>query len=213
MTGAPSPRTRRTPRPGALLLAPGAGSDREHPTSLAIEAAVAPLPVGRLDFPYRKAGRRAPDRQPVLLATVREEAEALVARTGVRPDRLALGGRSMGGRMCSIAVAEGLPACRLVLLSYPLHPPGKAEKLRVEHLPSIRVPTLVVSGTADPFGTPDELRHHLGAIDAPVTYVWVEGARHDWKGRDEQVAGAVAAWLKGRPVPELLAKPERPPRS
>lgn len=203
---------RRYPRPGALLLAPGAGSDRQHPTSLAIEAAVAPLPVGRLDFPYRKAGRRAPDRQPVLLSTVRDEAADLVASAGVRPNRLALGGRSMGGRMCSIAVAEGLPACRLVLLSYPLHPPGKPEKLRVEHLPSIRVPTLVVSGTADPFGSPDELRRHLDAVDAPVTYVWVEGARHDWKGRDEQVASAVAAWLKGRPVPEVLAKPERPER-
>jgi predicted alpha/beta-hydrolase family hydrolase len=202
---------RRFPRPGALLLAPGAGSDRQHPTSLAIEAAVAPLPVARLDFPYRKAGRRAPDRQPVLLATVREEAADLVAAAGIRPAALALGGRSMGGRMCSIAVAEGLPASRLVLLSYPLHPPGKPEQLRIDHLPSIRVPTLVVSGTADPFGTPDELRRHLDAIDAPVTYVWVEGAGHDWKRRDEQVAGVVAAWLKGRPVPEVLAKGSGPP--
>ena len=207
MTG--SPKARRYPRPGALLLAPGAGSSRDHPTSLAVEAAVAPLPVGRLDFPYRKAGRRAPDRPPVLLATVRDEAAALVAEAGVRPDQLALGGRSMGGRMCSMAVAEGLPACRLVLLSYPLHPPGKPEKLRIEHLPSIRVPTLVVSGTSDPFGTPEELRHHLDAIDAPVTYVWVEGAGHDWKGRDEQVASAVAAWLKGRAVPEVLEKTAR----
>src|SRR5690606_20965204 len=116
------------------------------------------LPVGRLDFPYRKAGRRAPDRPPVLLATVQEEAAALVAAAGIRPNRLALGGRSMGGRVCSLAVAEGLPASRLVLLSYPLHPPGKPEQLRIDHLPRIRVPTLVVSGTADPFGTPDELR-------------------------------------------------------
>ena len=203
---------RRYPRPGALLLAPGAGSDRDHPTSRAIEALVAPLPVGRLDFPYRKAGRRAPDRQPVLLATVRDEAAELVAAAGVKPNRLALGGRSMGGRMCSIAVAEGLPACCLVLLSYPLHPPGKPGQLRIDHLPSIRVPTLVVSGTSDPFGTPDELRHHLDAIDAPVTYVWVEKTGHDWKGRDEQVAAVVAAWLKGRPVPESLPKPERQPK-
>lgn len=200
-------RPRRYPRPGALLLAPGAGSDRQHPTSLAIEAATAPLPVGRLDFPYRKAGRRAPDRPPVLLATVRDEAAALVASAGIRPNQLALGGRSMGGRMCSMAVAEGLPASRLVLLSYPLHPPGKPEQLRIDHLPAIRVPTLVVSGTSDPFGTPVELRRHLDAIDAPVTYVWVEGAGHDWKRRDEQVAAVVAAWLKGRPVPEVLEKP------
>jgi predicted alpha/beta-hydrolase family hydrolase len=123
-----------------------------------------------------------------------------------------LGGRSMGGRMCSMAVAEGLPAGGLVLLSYPLHPPGKAENLRIEHLPQIAVPTLVVSGSSDPFGTPEELRHHLDTIDAPVTYVWVEGAGHDWKGRDRQVAEVVAAWLRGRPVPDRLEKPARHPR-
>jgi predicted alpha/beta-hydrolase family hydrolase len=179
---------------------------------VAIEELVAPLPVARMDFPYRKAGRRAPDRAPVLIASVREEAAALVARAGIRANRLVLGGRSMGGRMCSMAVAEGLPAARLVLLSYPLHPPGKAQQLRVEHLPEIRVPTLVVSGTGDPFGTPAELRTHLDTIAAPVTYVWVEGAGHEWKGRDRQVAEVVAAWLKGRPVPDRLEKPQPRPR-
>jgi predicted alpha/beta-hydrolase family hydrolase len=199
-------------RPGALLLAPGAGSSSTHPTSVAIEELVAPLPVARMDFPYRKAGRRAPDRAPVLVASVRDEAAALVASARIRPNRLVLGGRSMGGRMCSMAVAEGLPAGGLVLLSYPLHPPGKAENLRIEHLPQIAVPTLVVSGSSDPFGTPEELRHHLDTIDALVTYVWVEGAGHDWKGRDRQVAEVVAAWLRGRPVPDRLEKPARHPR-
>jgi predicted alpha/beta-hydrolase family hydrolase len=160
-----------------------------------------------MDFPYRKAGRRAPDRAPVLVESVREEAAALVADAHIRPNRLALGGRSMGGRMCSMAVAEGLPAWGLVLLSYPLHPPGRPDKLRIEHLPQITVPTLVVSGTADPFGTPSDLVHHLSAISAPVTYVWVDGAGHEWKGRDGQIAAVVAAWLKGRPVPERLEKP------
>jgi hypothetical protein len=195
------------------LLAPGAGSSSTHPTSVAIEELVAPLPVARMDFPYRKAGRRAPDRAPVLVASVREEAETLVARARIRPDRLVLGGRSMGGRMCSMAVAEGLPAQALVLLSYPLHPPGRADKLRVEHLPAITVPTLVVSGTNDPFGSAEELRHHLDTIDAPVTYVWVEGAGHEWKGRDRQVAEVVADWVKGRSVPERLAKPVPPGRT
>lgn len=194
-------------RPGALLLAPGAGSSSAHPTSVAIEELVAPLPVARMDFPYRKAGRRAPDRAPVLIQSVRDEAAALVASARIRPNRLVLGGRSMGGRMCSMAVAEGLPAAGLVLLAYPLHPPGRADRLRIEHLPAIAVPTLVVSGTADPFGTPDELVAHLSAIAAPVTFVWLEGAGHDWKGRDRQVASVVADWLKGRPVPERLAKP------
>lgn len=196
-------------RPGALLLAPGAGSDATHPTSVAIEELVAPLPVARMDFPYRKAGRKAPDRAPVLLDAVRAEAAALLDATRVRADRLVLGGRSMGGRMCSMAVAEGLPAAGLVLLSYPLHPPGQPEKLRIEHLPAITVPTLVVCGTKDPFGTPAELVHHLDAIAGPVTYVWVEGAGHEWKGRDRQIAEVVAAWLKGRDLPERLEKPAR----
>lgn len=193
-------------RPGALLLAPGAGSDANHPTSVAIESLVAPLPVARMDFPYRKAGRRAPDRAPVLIEAVRQEAAALVASAHIRPNRLVLGGRSMGGRMCSMAVAEGLPAAGLVLLSYPLHPPGKPESLRVEHLPAIAVPVLVVSGTNDPFGRPDELVGHLDTIAGPVTYVWVEGAGHEWRGRDRQIAEVVASWLKGRPLPERLEK-------
>jgi uncharacterized protein len=145
-------------KPGALLLAPGAGSDRTHSCLVAIEEAVKPLPVERMDFPYRKAGRRPPDRPPVLLASVVEEAEALVARAKKKPASLLLGGRSMGGRMCSMAVADGLPAAGLVLISYPLHPPGKPEKLRTEHLPKLDLPCLFVHGTKDPFGTPDELQ-------------------------------------------------------
>ena len=105
----PAPRASRRVKPGALLLAPGAGSSRDHSSLLAIEAAVAPLPVARMDFPYRKAGRRAPDRAPVLLAAVVEEAAALCAASGVPADRLVLGGRSMGGRMCSMAVAGDGP--------------------------------------------------------------------------------------------------------
>jgi predicted alpha/beta-hydrolase family hydrolase len=200
-------------RPGALLLAPGAGSSSSHPTSVAIEELVAPLPVARLDFPYRLAGRKAPDRPPVLLDAVREAAAGLVARARIRPDRLVLGGRSMGGRICSMAVADGLLAMGLVLLSYPLHPPGKPENLRIDHLPSITVPTLVVSGTKDPFGTPEELRHHLDSIAAPVTYVWVDGAGHEWKGRHRSIAEVVVAWLRGRAVPETLERPSRRPRA
>src|SRR5690606_38976965 len=104
--------------------------------------------------PYRKEGRKAPDRAPKLIATVVDEAARLVRRAKVAPDSLVLGGRSMGGRMCSMAVAEGLPAAGLVLISYPLHPPGKPDRLRIEHLPQIEVPCLFISGTRDPFGTP-----------------------------------------------------------
>jgi len=166
---------------------------------VAIEAALAPTPVARMDFPYRKAGRKAPDKEPALVAAVREEAAALAARTGLPPQRLALGGRSMGGRMCSIAVAQGLPARALVLLSYPLHPPGKPDRLRTDHFPTLALPCLFVSGTRDAFGTPEELTRAAEAIPGPVTHVWMEGGDHGLKRGDGQVAEAVRAFLEGLP--------------
>lgn len=179
---------------GALLLAPGAGADRESPALVAVEQAV-DVPTVRMDFPYRREGRKAPDRAPKLIASVLEEAAGLAASAGVAPDRIALGGRSLGGRMCSMAVAEGLPAAALVLLSYPLHPPGKPERLRIEHFPRITVPCLFVGGTRDPFGTPEELEHHTAAIAGPVTHVWVSGG-HSPKGQDAAIAATVADWLR-----------------
>ena len=132
--------------------------------------------VERIDFPYRLAGRRAPDRAPVLIDTVVTSAEALAHTLGVPSRRVALGGRSMGGRMCSMAVAEGLPAAALVLVSYPLHPPGRPEKLRTEHFAALDVPCLFVSGTRDAFGTPDELESATAAIAGAVTHHWIDGA-------------------------------------
>ncbi len=182
--------------PGALLLAPGAGADRTQKTLVAIEHSVAPLPVVRMDFPYRKAGRKAPDRAPVLIDAVREEAGALAAAAHVRPNRIVLGGRSMGGRMCSMAVAEGLPAAGLALVSYPLHPPGQPAKRRVEHLVELNVPCLFVHGTRDPFGTRDELEKWTAAIPGAVTHVWIDGGGHDLRGADPRVAATVAEWLR-----------------
>ena len=182
----------------ALLLAPGAGSGRDHRTLVAIEAAVSPLPVSRIDFPYRRMGRRAPDRPPVLIACVREEAAALARRAGVDPAEVALGGRSMGGRIASVAVAEGLPAAGLVLVSYPLHPPGRPERRRDEHLPALDVPCLFVHGTRDPFGTPAELETATATIPGPVTHAWVEGGGQGREGADAQVGTAVAEWLSAR---------------
>jgi hypothetical protein len=162
---------------------------------VAIEAALAPMPVRRADFPYRREGRRAPDRAPKLLACVVEEAARLAAEEAVAPERIILGGRSMGGRMCSMAVADGLPAAGLVLISYPLHPPGKPDKLRIEHLPALEVPCLFISGTRDAFGSPEELEHHTAAIAGPVTHVWIEGKGHDLKGQDQRLADEVRAWV------------------
>jgi uncharacterized protein len=182
---------------GGALLFPGAGASRETPALVAIERALAPLPVVRADFPYRREGRRAPDRAPKLIACVRDEAAALAATAGVDPGALVLGGRSMGGRMCSMAVAEGLPAAGLALVAYPLHPPGRPDKLRVDHFPALDVPCLFVSGTSDPFGTPEEMEAHTAAIPGPVTHVWIAGGRHDLRRADVQVSDAVATWVAG----------------
>jgi predicted alpha/beta-hydrolase family hydrolase len=179
----------------ALLVTPGASAGREQPALVAIEKALAPVPVERMDFPYRKAGRRSPDKAPVLIAAVREGATELSTRTGLPPDRLVLGGRSMGGRMCSMAVAEGLPALGLALVSYPLHPPGKPEKSRTEHLPAIKVPCLFVSGTKDAFGAVAELEAATAAIPGPVTHVWIEGGDHGLRRRDDEVAAVVRDWV------------------
>jgi uncharacterized protein len=192
------PASTRSPRQraGAVVLFHGAGSDRDHSSLVLLEERLAPLAVERVNFPYRnKPGRRPPDREPVLVAAVAEAIAECASRHRVATSRIVVGGRSMGGRMCSLAVARGVPAAGLVLISYPLHPPGKPEKLRTDHLPSIGVPTLVIQGTRDPFGTPDEVERHLRAIASPVTFEWVDGGRHDLKGADEQIVASVASWL------------------
>jgi uncharacterized protein len=187
---------RTSKRPGALLLTPGAGANRDQRTLVALERAVSPMPCARIDFPYRLQGKRTPDRPAVAIAHLIAQAAALSEEAGVGLDRLVLGGRSYGGRMCSMAVAQGLQAAGLILLSYPLHPPGKPENLRVEHFPDIRVPVLLISGKSDPFGSPAEFQTHLAAIPGPVTQVWLAGG-HDPRNADDAIAAAVVTWLGG----------------
>lgn len=188
----------------AVLLTPGAGAGRDQPSLVAIDDALARhhVPVERLDFPYRVAGRKSPDKPAVLINAVAEAAAALAARTALSPDRVVLGGRSMGGRMCSMAVADdAVPAALgLALVSYPLHPPGHPEKSRTEHLPRITVPCLFLSGTRDAFGTRDELEAATATIPAPVTHVWVKGGDHGLRRRDDEVADAVTSWVLSLPT-------------
>lgn len=186
-----------------VVLWPGAGSNAEHPGLLALEDALAPLRVARQDFPYRREGRRAPDRAPKLMASVRADVERIARRWGTTSDHLVIGGRSMGGRICSMvaAGADGeppLPVAGVVLMSYPLHPPGRPDKLRTAHLGDLRVPVLFVSGDRDTFGTPEELRAARDLIPGPVTSVTVEGAGHDLKRADDLVVESVRHWLGPR---------------
>lgn len=170
----------------AVLLAHGAGADMHATTLTTVSAAlaVAGIPSMRFQFPYRSAGRRAPDRAPVLAAAIREASGVLARRTKLPLDRLVLGGRSMGGRIASTVVADAddpQPALGLVLLGYPLHPPGKPDQLRVEHLARIDVPVLFVSGTRDAFGTPAELRRAGRRVAGLTSFHWIESGDHGFK--------------------------------
>ena len=184
-------------RPAGIVLAPGASAGRDQPALVAIDDAATSrgLLVERIDFPYRLAGRRSPDPPHVLVATVREAGQRLAERASVRPEQIVLGGRSLGGRMCSVAVAEGQPAAALVLVSYPLHPPGRPERLRDSHFPDVGVPCLFISGTRDAFASPDELEASSAAIRAPVSHSWIDGGDHGLRRRDTEVADLVGDWL------------------
>jgi len=187
------------PKPKGLLLTPGAGADRDQACLVAIDEALRAkgVSVDRMDFPYRLAGRKAPDRPPVLLQAVRDGAARFASEANVKPASIALGGRSMGGRICSMAVADGLPAAALVLISYPLHPPGKPEKLRTEHFSGLNLPCLFISGTKDTFGTQEELTKATKMIPGEVHHVWLEGGDHGLRRKDAQVVEALWSWLSG----------------
>lgn len=191
-------RARRGQGPAGLLLAPGAGASAEHSSLVAIDQAATALGVRcrRMDFDYRREGRKAPDRPPKLLAALEREADAL--RRSVPGGGIFVGGRSMGGRIASMAVAAGWQAAGVVCVSYPLHPPGRPDRPRTDHLPSLTVPCLFVSGTRDAFATPEELLAATATIAGPVDHVWLEGGDHGLRRRDAEVAYAVAAWLATR---------------
>jgi predicted alpha/beta-hydrolase family hydrolase len=179
-----------------VLLAHGAGADMNAVTltTFADALADAGVPAMRFNFPYRSAGRRAPDRAAVLLATTREAAGELARRTELPPERLVLGGRSMGGRYASLAVGDAddpLPALGLALLGYPLHPAGHPEKLRVDHFPRLEVPVLFVSGTRDSLADAAALRTHAKRIPGPVSFHWIESADHGY--RPLKASGRTAA--------------------
>jgi uncharacterized protein len=198
----------------AVALWPGAGTSAEHPSLVSLDEALAPLPVFRFDFPYRREGRKAPDRANKLIASLRADVAGLCEQLGTTSEHLVLGGRSMGGRMCSMAAAGAtgntakgsepteapLPVAGVLLMAYPLHPPGKPERLRTEHLAALRVPTLFVSGDRDPFGSPAELAAAVESVPGPATIVTLEGKGHDLKGADDLIRDAVRAWLGLAPL-------------
>lgn len=171
------------PKSGAawvVVYAPGAGSNLHDPFGkhLAEALAASEVAIVRFQFPYMEAGRKSPDRPDVLEATWRAVIE------GVRSsgDKLAAGGRSMGGRIASMVVADGVKADALALFAYPLHPPGKPEQTRDAHLPAIKARALFVSGTSDAFGAPDEIRAAASKVKRSSVHL-LEGADHGFAVR------------------------------
>jgi predicted alpha/beta-hydrolase family hydrolase len=181
-----------------LILTPGASAGREQSGLVAIDEAVtrAGVSVERVEFPGQAAGKRRPDPPAVCIETVRIATAALAERLSVTTGRIAIGGRSFGGRMCSLAAAGGFRVAALVLVSYPLHPPGRPERLRTEHFGDLDLPCLFVSGRRDAFATPEELEQETAAIPGPVTIHFVDGD-HSLRKSEAEVADIVAEWVKG----------------
>jgi uncharacterized protein len=198
-------RTRASATVHAVVLAHGAGSGADHPTLVAISERL-DAPTIRHEFDYRVAGRHFPDPMPVLIESFR----AAVAALDVDPTRVVLGGRSLGGRVASMLIADGHPAAGLVAIGYPLHPPKRPEKLRVEHLDRIMVPTLFVSGTRDSFGTTDELAAAHALVNGPVTAKWIDNGRHELLRAHAAIAELVARWIDE--LPSLTPQESRPTR-
>lgn len=188
----------QVPGGGGLVLTHGAGGNCRAPLLVAAaeQFAAAGLSVLRIDLPFRQRRPSGPP-SPSGAAADRAGLEEAVAALRLRePGPIMLGGQSYGGRQATILAADEPDlAAALLLFSYPLHPPGKPERLRTEHFPRIRVPALFIHGTADPFGTIAELRAAVEAIPASTRVMPVDGAGHDLRRGRFDLAPVVAAAL------------------
>jgi uncharacterized protein len=179
-----------TPGAGSpvLVIAHGAGSNMDHPFLVGFADGTNELGVAtmRFNFPYMEGGRRSPDPPAAAVAAWRAALEIASERAGGAP--VAAAGKSYGGRMASVAVAEGMPAAGLVFLGYPLHAPGKPERIRDEHLYGIRVPMLFIQGTGDAFAKPALLEAVLRKLGPRATLHPIEGGDHSFNVRGSRVS-------------------------
>lgn len=196
-----------------LILAHGAGApmDSTFMAGIAARLGARGIRVLRFEFPYMRrrraeGGKRPPDRAPVLLDAWATATRSAMAAHGTA--RLAVGGKSMGGRMATLAAAEGRldpPAEAVVTLGYPFHPPGRPETLRTAHLTALTAPILMVQGTRDPFGKSEEVTGY--ALPPAARLHWIDDGDHDLKPRKasgrtaedalNDAADAVAEFLEG----------------
>ncbi|MFY9555851.1 MAG: alpha/beta family hydrolase [Blastocatellia bacterium] len=194
-----------------LILGHGAGAGQTSGfmVKYATELASRGIDAVTFNFFYAEQGRGAPDKNDKLEACYRAVIEKVRAHKKLRGNKLAIGGKSMGGRIATQVAASGVSELTgLVLLGYPLHPPGNPEKLRSKHLPDIKAPMLFVQGSRDTFGTLDELRPIIAKLSPPATLYVVETGDHSFKVlksagvTQEEVHAAVldeiVSWLKSR---------------
>jgi hypothetical protein len=180
-----------------LVLGHGAGSGMRTPFMAGFAEAIGRLGVAtlRFEFAYMQAGRKAPDRPPVLVEAWNAAFAEGVAGARGRP--VFAGGKSMGGRIASMAAAEGMPAAGLVFLGYPLHPPGRPDKIRDAHLDAVAAPMLFLQGSRDTFARPDLLAAVIARLGPRAEYVEVVGGDHSFRvpggSRDGAVNGASLA--------------------
>jgi predicted alpha/beta-hydrolase family hydrolase len=197
----------------AVLLAHGAGTDQHHQMIVSIAAALASegLRVVTFNYPYTEAGRRRPDRPEVLLACHRAVLESV--RAGV-DEAVFLAGRSMGGRLGTMLAANGEAVGGVVAYAYPLHPAGRPERLRIEHLADIHVPMLCFQGSRDALSRPELYDLHVRPLRF-VTTVDMAGADHSFRGKDwkpERLYPFLAAHTLGWIEEVRFGRPERDPR-
>ncbi|TMK20839.1 MAG: dienelactone hydrolase [Actinobacteria bacterium] len=190
----------------ALVVGHGAGAGMDHPFIVGFCEAVADEGIAalRFNFPYMEAGRRTPDAAKNAIGAFRSAFETAGDRSGGRP--VLGGGKSYGGRIASMAAAEGMPAAALIFLGYPLHAPGKTGQIRDTHLYDLTMPMLFLPGTKDPFAEPKELAKVIGRLGDRATLVDIDGAGHSFERSrkdDPRVVGAslapqVAAFVRER---------------
>jgi predicted alpha/beta-hydrolase family hydrolase len=181
-----------------LVLTHGAGGNCRAPLLVAAAEAFsdAGLAVLRCDLPFRQRRPHGPPSPSGAAADRTGLREAVVAMRGIVPASVSLGGQSYGGRQATMLAAdEPELAAALLLFSYPLHPPGKPDRLRTEHFPRLRVPALFVQGTADPFGSIAEVSAAIAAIPASTRLLPIDGAGHDLRRGRLDLAAIAAAFL------------------
>jgi uncharacterized protein len=181
-----------------VVIAHGAGAGMDHPFLVGFCRAIADegIAAARFNFHYMNAGRRSPDGEPSLRAAWNEAFDGVRGLAGERP--VLVGGKSLGGRIASMCVADGMEAAGLVFLGYPLHPPGKPDRLRADHLQRIEVPMLFLQGTRDPFAKPELLDKVIAKLGDQATLERVDGGDHSFRVRgakadDREIGEALAA--------------------